>query len=337
MMKRIRSAFLLVLLVFVFGTMALGSGESTEAKKVGEAETEASSVSSDDAKEAEVSEESKENTKADSNNSEIKAEYHVGESLSYKGLEVSFVESGYYTSDNDFIQPKDGNQYIRLQVHVDNKSGSDKSVSVYDFYCYADGYECEKSYFDDDLSASLSDGRSADGAVYFEIPQDAKDIEIEYEYDLFADKKAKIIFEGDKSSGMSFETNTSQSEDTYHVGDIIETKDVLITYLKAAEYESDNSFMTPKDGYRYVYIELEVENTSDSDQSVSYFSFNCYADGQSCDGFYGMEDGLSTTLSPGRKAKGTIAFEVPIDAQTIEIEYEDNVWTQNKLIFLYED
>lgn len=95
-------------------------------------------------------------------------------------------------------------------------------------------------------------------------------------------------------------------------------------------------FLEPKEGYKYVYIELEVENLSDSDQLFSYFSFNCFADGVSCDGFYGMDDAISATLSAGRKAKGTVVFEVPKDAQAIEFEFEDNFWTQNKIIFLYE-
>ena len=50
-----------------------------------------------------------------------------------------------------------------------------------------------------------------------------------------------------------------------------------------------------------------------------------------------MDDALSASLSPGRKAKGTIAFEVPKDAQVIEFEFEDNFWTENKLVFLYEE
>ncbi len=330
--RKINRILLLLLAVLVFSAFALGSGESESDKKVGEVETEEEKV----AEEKEDKEEKKEEKKKDSQE-ELKSEYHVGDTLNNDGLEISFVESGYYESDNDFLQPKDGNQFIRLLVHADNNSGSDKSVTVYEFNCYADGYECEHFYGDDDLSASLSDGRSADGAVYFEVPIEAKDIEIEYSLDILGDKKAKIIFEGEKSSGLSFETEASQSEDAYHAGDIIETKNARISYLKCAEYESDNMFLEPKDGNRYIYIELEVENLSDIDQNISYFSFECYADGKSCDGFYGMDDALSATLSAGRKAKGTVAFEVPKDAQTIEIEYEDNVWTQNKIVFLYED
>ena len=91
--------------------------------------------------------------------------------------------------------------------------------------------------------------------------------------------------------------------------------------------------MQPADGNQYVYIELEVENTSNSDQSISYFSFDCFADGSACPGYYGLENELSAELSAGRKAQGCVAFEVPIDAQTIEVEYETNVWTDKRVVF----
>ncbi len=336
-MKRFRTIFLTLLCIFAFTAFALGSGsssgKSSESKK--EVEEEKSADASENKEEA-ASGKEKEETSKDTGQSELKDAYYVGDTISYKGLEITYVSSSYYTSDNQFITPKDGNQFIRIQIHADNQSGSDKTVTAYEFNCYADGYECEKTYQDDDLSATLSNGRSGDGAVYFEVPINASEIEIEYELDWINEKKAKLIFEGDKDSGLTFEANTSQNEEAYRVGDTIETKYAKITYAKAAEYSSDNMFITPKDGYKYIYIELEVENTSQTDQNISYFSFQCYADGASCDGFYGMDDALSATLSPGRKAKGTIAFEVPKDAETIEIEYEDNVWTQNKIIFLYE-
>lgn len=328
-MKRIRKNVSLFICVALFSVFALGSGSSDEkpnAEKVGEVSQSSASESDKDT-----------NSVSSTAKEEVKEAYYVGDTFSNKGLNVSLVSTKYYISDNEFIQPTEGNQYIQLCFHVDNQSGSDKSVTVYDFNCYADGYECANAYFDDDLSASLSTGRSSDGAVYFEVPEGASEIEIEYEYDMFNNKKVKFVFEGDKESKLVFEKNTEANENAFHVGDIIETKYVRISYNKAAEFVSDNMFIQPKEGYRYIYIELEAENISDSDQTISYFSFGCYADGSSCDGFYGMDDNLSATMSAGRKAKGTIAYEVPVDAKTIEIEYEDNLWTQDKIIFLYEE
>lgn len=329
-MRRIKQVVFIILCVTVFSVFAIGSGSADAGTTSGDIST-AEKVDEFFSPEAEESEET------ESVAEEItKTEYYVGDILSVDGLEITYTGSSNYVSDNEFIQPADGNKFIRLAFHVDNKSGSDKMVSVYEFVCYADGYECQATYQNDDLSATLSDGRCTDGAVYFEIPADAQEVEVEYEIDWLSSEKVKFIFEGDKDSGLVFEKDSTVTEDAFHVGDIIETNNLRISYLKAEEYVSDNMFLVPGEGMKYVYIELEVENLSDSDQSISFYSFNCYADGVSCNGFYGMEDALSAELSAGRKAKGTIAFEVPVEAQVIEFEFEDNFWTESKIIFLYE-
>lgn len=314
-MKKFSKVFMGIICCSLFMAFALGSGsgKDSSAEKVGEVNQSATTTN------------------------EAKEKFYVGETFSKDGLSVTYVSSGVYESSNQFIQPAEGKKYIRLAMHVDNQSGSDKSVSSYSFKCYADGYNCDSHYFDDDLSASLSNGRSADGALYYEIPVDAKEVEIEFDYSWLSDKKVKFIYEGNKDSGLTFDNNTSANESAFHVGDIIKTKNLNITYNKASRYVSDNIFMQPDDGNKYIYIELEVENLSNSDQSISYFSFQCYADGKLCDGFYGLDDELSATLSSGRKAKGTVGFEVPENAKVIEIEFEDNLWTDSKIIFLYEE
>lgn len=335
-MNKIKKSIVLILCVSLFAALAMGSGSSSDssATKVGEV-----SSKDDSAKSETKAEDRKESSdsKNDKQKNTTQSEYHVGDTLIYNGLNITYVSSNYFESDNEFIKPSDGNRFIRLYFYVDNKSGSDKSVTTFDFKCYADGYDCAATYQDDDISATLSDGRSGEGAVYFEVPADATEIEIEYDLDWISGDKAKFIFEGDKDSGLVFEKSASASEETFSVGDVIETKNLKITYLKAEEYVSDNMFMQPADGNKYIYIELEVENLSDSDQMISSFSFECYADGSNCSGFYGLDDSLSATLSSGRKAKGTVAFEVPQDAKTIEIEFEDNFWTQNKIVFLYSE
>lgn len=333
-MKKGKKILGLLMCMVFFAAIALGSGssdESSSAKKVGEVTSSTESDSSTES--AQVEETSTEETKQ--SEAELPSEYRVGETLDYNGLMLTYVNSSNFTSDNQFMQPAEGKKYIRLFFFVDNQSGSDKSVTNYDFTCYADGYDCSATYFDDDISLSLSNGRTGEGAIYFEVPVDATEVEVEYAPNMFSDTKYKFIFEGDKDSGFVGEKNTSASEEAFHVGDIIETKNLKISYLKAEEYVSDNMFTQPAEGNKFIYIELEFENLSDSDHTVSYFSFECYADGANCSGYYGMDDALSATLSAGRKAKGTVAFEVPKDASVIEIEYEDNVWTEDKIIFAY--
>lgn len=263
-------------------------------------------------------------------------EFRVGDTFLAGDMKVVYVCSGDYYSDNQFIQPKEGYKYIYLKLYCENTGKSDASMSSFDFECYADGYAMNQLYQDDSLSASLSAGRTSEGFLYFEVPDDAEDIQIEHSVSLFAKEKYSLIYEGELYNDFVAETNSAISENVYSVGETAEG-DLSITYVSCYQYNSDNEFIQPKDGYRHITFEFEVENTSSSDQSISSFSFQCYADGVKCDGLYARDDELSATLSPGKKAAGTISFEVPEGASVIEAEYEDNIWTSSKIIFLYSE
>lgn len=129
-------------------------------------------------------------------------------------------------------------------------------------------------------------------------------------------------------------TEAVQTDNEIIVGDVVETDSVKITYISAGEYVSDNQFLVPKDGHIYYRMEFEIENISSVDQIVSSWDWVCYADGYAVDETYVGDDTISATLSPGKKVKGSIYYEVPVDAQEIIAEYETNFWTQGKIVFV---
>lgn len=131
------------------------------------------------------------------------------------------------------------------------------------------------------------------------------------------------------------EVQGTETDNEFVVGDIVETKELKITYLSAGEYTSDNMFLQPKDGNVYYRMEFEFENISDTDQTISgMVEWNCYADSYSCEQSYIGEDQISATLSPGKKVKGSMYYEVPKEAEKVNLEYETNFWTEDKIIFV---
>ena len=266
---------------------------------------------------------------------DTKDEYHVGDSVQADKLMLTYAESGEFHPDNSFMQPDEGNKLIFLRFVVENISSSgDGYISSFDFNCFADGYAAEDYYGgDNDLSATLSPGRSTEGCVYFEIPQDAQQVEVEYEVNLFTEKKIKFVYDGDLNSEITLSANTEGSENAYSVGDTVEAKGMTIRYLSCEEYVSDNMFIQPEEGNHYIRLEFEFENTGSSDRSVSAFSFDCFADGKACEQSYLGDDTLSASLSAGRKVKGSVIFEVPLNAQTVEVEYLADYWTSNRIVF----
>lgn len=127
---------------------------------------------------------------------------------------------------------------------------------------------------------------------------------------------------------------SEEPDNIFYVGDVADTGKVNITFLSAEEYTSDNQFMQPKDGNIYYRIGFEVENTDSSDTYISSFDWECYADGYSAEQTYFDDESIDATLSPGKKTKGYIFFEVPSDAKEVVLEYETNFWTENKIIFV---
>ena len=266
-------------------------------------------------------------------------EFHVGDTLETPDLKIVYVSSGDYYEDNMFLQPDDGYKYICIELYCENIADHDVSVSEFSFSCYADGYACDQYYgVNNGLSATLSAGRTTTGKIAFSVPVNAEVIEIEYDYSsLFSSKKATFLYEGNWYADVDTQKEVSATEGAYNVGDVVDTGALKITYVSCGEYHSDNYFIQPDSGKRFIYCKFEVENTSDSDQLISTFSFDCYADGVNCDANYVSDESLDATLSPGRKTAGIVSFEIPYDAQVVEVEYLDNYWTSSRIVFVYHD
>lgn len=140
-------------------------------------------------------------------------------------------------------------------------------------------------------------------------------------------------------SGSGQETTTAtQSEQalTAHVGDTLTTETLKITYTACENYTGYNQYAAPKSGNKIIRLSFNVENIGSSDRFISYLDFTCYADDVAADSYYYADDQLSATISSGRKTNGYIYFEVPKDAENIEVEYETDFWSGNKAIFVVE-
>lgn len=139
---------------------------------------------------------------------------------------------------------------------------------------------------------------------------------------------------GEAESGDS--TETEEPSNVFQVGDLVETDNFRITYESASEYEPDNEFLQAKDGYTYWEFKFKFENISDTDQTVStLMDWECYADNSKVDqSWIETDNGLDATLSAGREAEGAVYFEVPTDAESIELEYDINFWQSDKIIFV---
>lgn len=149
-------------------------------------------------------------------------------------------------------------------------------------------------------------------------------------------EQSEVEADSESANADDSSEEVTEVDNSFSVGEVVETSDFRISFLSAEEYVSDNQFIQPKEGYAYYKMEFEFENISDSDKSVSsMIGWNCYADSYKADQTWiGDDNGLDASLSAGKKTKGAVFFEIPKDAQSIELEYETNFWTEDKLIFV---
>ena len=150
-----------------------------------------------------------------------------------------------------------------------------------------------------------------------------------------SDDSSATVSQGDVTTADG--TTTSNGNVTVKVGDVLTTDNLKISYLESKEYTDYDEYLGPKDGYKVIALKLEAENISNSDAYLSMFEFSCYADDVAMEEYIYGDNLFSTdVISSGRKMSGYMYFEVPKDADKIEIEYETDYWDNQKAIFIVE-
>ena len=136
---------------------------------------------------------SNEETQTQAAEEKVNEPFKVGDTVETEDLRITFLKAEPYTEEYD--EPAKGHEFYKFEFEFVNISDSDQCVSSLDFNCYADGYDMESAYSskDKDLDATLSAGKKTKGVVCFEIPNDAKNISLEYETNYWSE--SKVCFE----------------------------------------------------------------------------------------------------------------------------------------------
>ena len=136
------------------------------------------------------------------------------------------------------------------------------------------------------------------------------------------------------NSGNTQTENSKKTE--YNVGEIYEDNYIAVKYVsKNDNFTGYSEYADIKNGYKVIQATFEFENVGTTDKLASSLDFTCYADGYDCENFYYIEDSsFSSNLSSGKKTKGNVYFEVPVNAEKIAIEYEADYWDNEKVTFI---
>lgn len=141
----------------------------------------------------------------------------------------------------------------------------------------------------------------------------------------------------EKSDDSKSDDSTASDNQKITAGHAITIDNELkISYLKCdTNFKKYSKYATVGKGKKVISATFKIENVSDTDQYID--TINCYADDKKCDSFYSVEDyddPFFDSISAGRSIEGTVYFEVPKNAKDIELEFENNVWTEDKVVFV---
>lgn len=114
------------------------------------------------------------------------------------------------------------------------------------------------------------------------------------------------------------------------------TKRGTLTFDSCEEYISTNRYSQPKENYKYIVLTFTAKNTVTTEEYF-YWDFECYADDTKCEQqFFNVSDSLyiGDNIGAGRKLSGKIFFEVPVNAEHIEIEYKPEFFEEVLIKFI---
>ena len=130
------------------------------------------------------------NTTSAQETTTVKTTFTVGDSVNDGNLKITYSSAEEWKGYSQYSEPEDGNKIIRVKFDFANDGDTD--VYINSFYCYADN-QAAKDYYSGDgtlTTWTLSSGRTTSAYFYYEAPADAEEIEIEYEVNMWSDKKA---------------------------------------------------------------------------------------------------------------------------------------------------
>lgn len=162
------------------------------------------------------------------------------------------------------------------------------------------------------------------------------------------DKEVKDVTESkhsntDQQKEVTEEPKEEAEEKTeFGIGETAEQKNIQVTLLSATESQG-SEFIAPDEGNIFLLLEFEIANNSDKDITISSIAnFEAYCDDYSLNqDILGLQtpeaegkNQLDGSVAAGKKMNGIIAYQVPSDHKTFEINVSPDFWSSNDIKFV---
>ena len=129
---------------------------------------------------------------------EEKTEFNVGDIIAFDGKELTVekVERN-WNSGNSYLKPKDGKEYVKVSVKIENKSETEMNYNVFEFKAEdsngaAENADMQTYSLPDSLgSGDLVKGGKKSGSMIFEVPAGSS-LKLHYQLSFWSKKKVIV-------------------------------------------------------------------------------------------------------------------------------------------------
>lgn len=130
---------------------------------------------------------------------EEKTTFNTGETIEFDGKKVTVSASERnWNSGNQFITPNSGNEFVKVQVTIENNSDSEASYNTFDWKIQdSNGVIKDVAGVAFSVDGALSSGTLAKGGkvsgfLVFEVPSGDENLTLQYSPTFWTDKKLEI-------------------------------------------------------------------------------------------------------------------------------------------------
>lgn len=239
--------------------------------------------------------------------------------------------------ENPYITPREGYEFMIVDVVLKNDSDMSMYASAYDFYMLDSlGYIAHSEFLwleDEFIDMDISPGGSVKGRIGFIVPIDEENPVLIYNNYLYEESRVDV------SNSLIEFTELKGNVDVDAVSNVIGSIDTtMYMSMQVVEVNYQNSvpLYVPMDGYEILIVSIRLKNTSDETQYYSDYDFTLtLATGQELSSsYFDIVDPITSgSLFEGELLLGNIAFEIPINAEVQLLNYSGSTWGEPRITF----
>lgn len=278
-------------------------------------------------------------TAAESQDAGGQSLYEVGDLISIQDT-LLIILGWDQPEGGDFNPPAEGKKYVAVDLLLANQGENSFSISpVFQMTLkdssgqkYNLNAKANAATESNPPNGELNPGEVIRGTVGFQVPENVGDFVFVYEANLLGLGEVSVDL-GPTPVSMEppQDLGLEQAQEEFQIGDVVKISDLLIQVVDAA-YPSGTDWVRPKEGWKFVIVDVWVENQGQNTREISS-ALQMYlkdASGRKYTLHLGAQSladaGLpDDELQPGEKVRGQIGFHVPKTASGLIFVFDAEV------------